>query len=115
MNKWAKRKWVRALRSGEYKQVDGSLIDGTIQNASYCCLGVFLAECRPNSIVVSQSEWTSDVLCVPEVETQPAEDYIADDLAILWDLDLNTQKQLAELNDAGQSFAQIADWIEENL
>ena len=31
-----RRRWIRALRSGEYKQTQGSLRD----NSGFCCLGV---------------------------------------------------------------------------
>jgi hypothetical protein len=38
MNKELKNKWLTALRSGEYKQAQGTLYDPL--NDSYCCLGV---------------------------------------------------------------------------
>ena len=36
MNQYVKRKWITALRSGEYKQTGGRLRKGDC----YCCLGV---------------------------------------------------------------------------
>lgn len=36
MKKEIKEKWITALRSGEYRQTDGSLCN----NGGYCCLGV---------------------------------------------------------------------------
>jgi len=36
MNKDIKRRWVAALRSGEYKQIKGALR----KNDGFCCLGV---------------------------------------------------------------------------
>ena len=116
MNPWVKRKWVRALRSGEYRQANGSLVTGNdVIETRYCCLGVLLAECRPASIAISKSVWSEKTLYVPEGDTQPSVDYIADDLAILFDLDMESQKKLAEMNDNRKPFRVIADWIEENL
>lgn len=41
MNKNVMKKWVKALRSGKYKQGQGLLKQTTEQNkASHCCLGV---------------------------------------------------------------------------
>jgi hypothetical protein len=41
MNPEVKQKWVKALRSGQYKKGTGSLRTGSIhQDGEYCCLGV---------------------------------------------------------------------------
>jgi len=41
MKKNIKKKWLKALRSGEYKQTTGQLrADDHEGNASFCCLGV---------------------------------------------------------------------------
>lgn len=40
MNKWVKRKWVKALRSGEYRQDHGFLVTDN----GLCCLGVLACE-----------------------------------------------------------------------
>ena len=37
MDKKLKAKWVKALRSGKFKQTRGTLFDGV---SAYCCLGV---------------------------------------------------------------------------
>ena len=116
MNPYTKRKWVKALRSGEYEQAAGELVDGNNEiGASYCCLGVLLAECRPESIGVSKSVWLNGTFYIPDDDHQPSADYIADDLAILFDLDMWAQKKLANMNDDRKPFPVIADYIEENL
>ena len=123
MNPWVKRKWVRALRSGEYQQADGTLVNGSPEEASYCCLAVLLAEARPESFYTNSpkySNWNPTYLEVKESETHVDDengqmDLIADDLAIIYGVDLDTQKALAEMNDNREPFADIADWIEENL
>lgn len=40
MNKRIKAKWVKALRSRKYKQVEGCLKDESEEKPMYCCLGV---------------------------------------------------------------------------
>ena len=57
MNKANVRKWVKALRSGKYKQCRGRLFDGR----GYCCLGIVekLAGVKPYGFVLEQGarEW----------------------------------------------------------
>jgi hypothetical protein len=115
MNKWVKRKWVRALRSGEYKQVQGLLFDDQEGKViGYCCLAVVMAEMHPTSF----DGRTGPDLFFGErvlIGGDSVDGKVADDLAILWGLDEDTQELLANMNDDGQSFPVIADWIEENL
>ena len=40
MNKTIAMKWVKALRSGKYKQGDGYLCQITSKGKKHCCLGV---------------------------------------------------------------------------
>jgi hypothetical protein len=42
MNKNVKHKWVKALRSGDYKQGKGCLLNLKEGEANYCCLGVLV-------------------------------------------------------------------------
>ena len=119
MNKWVKRKWVRALRSGEYEQANGCLVDGTVGNVSYCCLGVLLAEMRPESIgsktVNYYGQGFAEYPMIKYGDSDEEVDIIADDLATLFGLDRNTQNELSSQNDREVPFPVIADWIEENL
>ena len=52
MNQYVKRKWVAALRSGEYKQAGGRLRKGDC----YCCLGV-LTDLYDKDIQNDHHEW----------------------------------------------------------
>jgi hypothetical protein len=87
------KKWISALRSGKYKQAHGALKgrDG------YCCLGV---------------------LCVVAgIEIGPDEGYLSVPVQQLAGLAsevgcIKGSQSLANLNDAGKSFAEIADIIE---
>lgn len=118
MNPHVKRKWVKALRSGEYEQTVGELVDGVVDDStftpSYCCLGVLLAECRPESIQVKK-DYGYTYLGVKEFDTPPNISLVADDLAILWGVTEEHQEVLSNMNDDGKSFSAIADYIEENL
>lgn len=51
MNPEVKKKWVEALRSGEYKQCRGALF----KKGAYCCLGV-LREIAPKEMRNSPGE-----------------------------------------------------------
>lgn len=90
-----KAKWVAALRSGEYQQGDRQLRDGD----RYCCLGVL---CE-----------VADLGITPEgkLPLKGGSYRIFDEMVgsrsksmFLW-----------VMNDRGESFAEIADWIEANL
>lgn len=93
-----KAKWVKALRSGRYKQGTGMLYSES--NKAFCCLGVLAKSCG----ILGQrgAEAKSNI--------------IYDNLADPLELTPSTQILLLHMNDVqGKSFNEIADWIEENL
>ena len=111
MNPELKKRWVDALRSGEYQQGTSVLRD---KNDRRCCLGV-LCEFVPVEVTQSNSAFYEYTFEVPE-------DYIlndykdrsggvpsflvhSDDAAILVRMN----------DDQGKSFSEIADYIEANL
>ena len=115
MNQAIKEKWVAALRSGEYQQCTGALCrEGGGRDADkFCCLGVLCD-------IMQEGEW------------KPAESLygnkrrfsIGDSsncnklpLALLdrTGISMSLENRLLEMNDNGETFAQIADYIEENL
>lgn len=104
MNKWVKRKWLKALRSGEYQQGTRRLV--SISQETYCCLGVLACEMVPEFIRKKNSY---------EMAIDGNYGTIPDDLATLWELTREEQGALTIKNDNGYSFREIADWIEENL
>ena len=101
MDKRIKAKWVKALRSGRYRQAKGRLrltLKDSVQ--ANCCLGVL---CRTQ--------------CIP---ITPATRLDGDELlseSVLKHLGLANYQQhiLSNMNDNGKSFAEIADYIEKNL
>lgn len=104
MNRELKKKWIDALRSGEYPQTTGKLqrtcphiIYGrTDAPPGYCCLGVL---CK-----------------VADVEFRPDFDHL---LPEGFEISLNVRRslinELISMNDEGVPFNKIADYIEENI
>jgi hypothetical protein len=99
MDKEIKEKWLKALRSGEYKQgrnlLYQSKIDGTEER--YCCLGVLC-----------------DVLNVPREEIiAKSRSVNVYDLTGVGLMSINEARRLSDMNDSGSSFEEIAKVIEE--
>lgn len=113
MDKEIADKWVKALRSGKYKQGESVLCKVEDKNVKYCCLGVLChilgtpytvedgckkygceedeqAFCRLPFAVMLQTEMKSGIGRLDEFTT------------------------LSNLNDRGKSFEEIANVIEEN-
>lgn len=97
-----KAKWIEALRSGKYKQTRQILRDGN----GHCCLGVL---CEVAGIPIAENG------------RRPvgSENYDP-----IWDaIGIDAEKrdgnhpahELAPMNDTGETFPVIADWIEANL
>lgn len=104
MNKWVKRKWVRALRSGEYSKGAGALK----REDGYCCLGVLAEEMAPEFVKPTGDSWWA-------VAVGGEEGLLPDDLAILWGVSNEDQVALAKVNDYADTFEPVIAYIEENL
>lgn len=98
--------WVQALRSGKYTQAQGRLkVAG-----SYCCLGV---ACELYRIETGEGDWYHDsFLDQPAVLPGRVRDWLG-----LHDIEGALgygakQTSLAERNDMGDSFDEIANLIE---
>lgn len=118
MKKSVAKKWVKALRSGEYKQGKGRLVD---RNDNFCCLGV-LCNIAPDSL----GEWVSNNKYVNwEFKDNEGEtDLLLPPSKIIEWAGMNsfdgyvlypTEISVAEMNDDGASFDEIADFIEKNV
>lgn len=98
--------WVKALRSGEYKQCGGFLeADGC-----NCCLGVLA---RIKNVPVTNE--TDDYKCFVFVNDRSSgrTGTIPDDYC---GISYSTAQVLAAMNDGGgKTFLEIADYIESNL
>ena len=113
-------RWVDALRSGEYEQGTDAL--RTAEN-TFCCLGVACDLLVKDGVL---SPWTRDyddwtVEGVSEALPQDAQKFIGsttawgkfDDLPIY--VDGNYHYDLATANDTGETFGQIANYIEAQI
>ena len=98
-----KAKWVKALRSGRYKQTEAMLQD----NKGYCCLGVLC--CAQGIDPLEGSNEPLYLGSESRLQTTQLREFARGGLSPS-DCDL-----LAELNDSGASFDEIADYIEKNL
>ena len=121
MNRYWKRKWVEALTSGEYKQCTGLLH----ANGGYCCLGV-LAD------ISTEFDWVKEP-GQPWYAVTPSSCVTTDfagnfsvgydtllplETSLITGLGQNETEVLhllADANDGGVKFREIAKWIEENL
>lgn len=108
MDQKIKQKWIRALRSGRYKQTQNQLHDGK----AYCCLGVL---CRVVGAKYQNRafHWNgySERGILPdklrrELKITPSQE---DRLTIMNDGDYSKEYT------APQTFKQIADYIEKYL
>lgn len=118
MNPEVKAKWLTALRSGVYRQSQGSLRN---ERNEYCCLGV-LCELASQADVIPLPILISDRT---HYAYNGSEAYLPDAVMGWAGLDKspevpainsnNEPLELAYLNDSGYSFERIADLIEEHL
>ena len=103
-----KDKWVAALRSGEYPQTTGSLRD----EEGYCCLGVLCDLLKDDNEEWIKSERAYNILndcgLLPVKIQELAGMESTEGVFFEVGLELN----LAELNDEGSTFVDIANIIE---
>jgi hypothetical protein len=95
MDTEVKRKWIEALRSGDFKQWRGALVATDGHDRWLCCLGVGFCIAKPDKDV--GASWT-------------------DEAAEAIGLTVEQREILVSMNDSEKrSFAEIADYIEANL
>ena len=114
MKKNVMKKWVKALRSGEYSQGTGNLVD---EQDNFCCLGV-LCNLAPQST----GEWTTNSLKMWGFSGDMFNTGILPTTVMNW-AGMRSYNglipsfphtySLSGLNDCGKTFAEIADIIEE--
>ena len=110
MDQAVKARWVEALRSGRYRQTDGTLKD----ERGHCCLGVLCEVERPPEVEIG---WNTIQVRVPSEDGEPdvhIDAVLGPDLERRWGT--GDTAVLTRMNDTeGLSFAEIADWIEAHL
>lgn len=103
-----KTKWLKALRSGEFKQGKYDLRNN---NDEYCCLGVAAkisgASCITGKSFITKGEKIRGTKKIPTLLKGGNWGYDDDYNEVV--------KKLSEMNDKGKTFKQIAAWIDKNL
>lgn len=104
-----KQAWLAALRSGKYRQGQGALKS---VGGSYCCLGVL---CEVAGLKEKQLSCGSAAKAFIDKTGDYDVSYLPDGFAHEVDISATKQSALAEMNDDGKTFEQIADYIEQNI
>ncbi len=104
--KW-KKLWIRALLGGKYKQGEHTLRDG---DNNTCCLGVLCDLIDPKGWSSPSPTLGSGVHLHRGEEGIPVNSIMAEA-----GISSFHARHLAEMNDGGKSFRQIADFVEHFL
>lgn len=125
-----KAKWLTALRSGNYRQVEGALRGFTVaedglsqtNKIGYCCLGVLCNIESRHRWHKTTDDYDKDFRYGSVGMTELGDNLVTASttmppkvLAEKWGLSLAAAQRLAAMNDAGKPFDEIADWIEKHL
>jgi len=100
MKKELKQEWLDALRSGDFQQETGSLkyFGDTDCGSRYCCLGVLLEIEQLDGVAKHDFNFGDEELTSEEL--------------VRVGLDCEIHDEAIKRNDSGQSFEEIADWLE---
>ena len=115
--KEARSEWVKALRSGKYRQ--GTHVLRSPVDETYCCLGVACDLYREHGLVdwhLESNSWRflGEKHVLPErVRRWLGFKHSGVGLKNTIEVNGRDLDSLMDMNDAGRSFAEIADFIEE--
>lgn len=137
MKKEIKEAWLEALESGKYQQTTGALCHKGVHVDTFCCLGVLsdlYVQSHPDVTWTTFSQPFDTARGIPMVlnidptnrDTLPAQVMEwaelngpdpSVDISQVLDLypDENDEVGLAQINDSGRSFSQIAEIIRKNF
>lgn len=102
--------WVKALRSGEFQQGRSRLATKGQQGWHYCCLGVY---CEVKKLESSELEDDTFERPVKAYGNAHERHYLPTELA--GDVPRGVVDKLADMNDGGLTFSEIANYIERNV
>lgn len=105
-----KKKWLEALRSGKFKQGSRRLYDKT--SGGYCCLGVALTICGLGKDFMEGRHFVCDDDTFPHVKPKDVPNFPE---ALIYTDSYSLAYGLSSMNDNGDSFEEIADYIEKHL
>jgi hypothetical protein len=100
-----KAKWLKALRSGEYKQGRSRLKKKTDTGFEFCCLGVACEVAKSKIVLRKMPAYIISSDAVKGISKVP----------VILRGTCGVADKLASLNDDGNSFKRIALWIDKNL
>lgn len=139
MDKKVKKKWVKALRSGEYEQTQGQLHkneDNYLAPKGFCCLGVLCdleydgywsvyekagPACWDEKSLTYKPRMEKKTFLVPanggRCKLQKMDDSTLMPKNFRRKLGITPKQEdtLSNMNDRGEDFFAIANWIEKNL
>ena len=104
MNPEIKTKWLEALRSDRYAQGHATL---RTKDDRFCCLGVLCDVVKPDA-------WGKSDFSNSLAHDRNGIAFPGDQIYAAAGLEYNLGTTLAAMNDQGDSFADIADYIEEH-
>lgn len=108
MNPEIKINWLKALRSGQFKQGKKQLKVDTVRGSNYCCLGV-LCEIQK----VEQIKYGTNVYFI--FNNYQAKEFPLSSFLHQCEIPFQTASCLADMNDRDHTFESIADYIEKHL
>jgi len=112
MRKDKAMKWVKALRSGKYKQDSDAGVLRT-EDGKFCCLGV-LADISRGGIKSGSEPFLNDYDNNCGLISEEGFPFNNNGAAVKIEHGYREYDTLADMNDAGVSFKEIAKWIEKN-
>ena len=109
-----KKKWIKALRSGDYDQTDQKMVS---HDDKFCCLGVLCNISGAGEWIEPGNLFNIDWLYLVEINGVKHSHFghVPDKYADSIGLSESDQVMLANMNDDGDPFSKIADYIEEYL
>jgi hypothetical protein len=118
MKKALAMKWVKALRSGKYKQAKDYLrVEGENGRESYCCLGVLGTICGIPKDTLSENKTLESFRKKCNIESDEGTPFVEGEstrIKVRIGKGFEEFPTLASANDGGASFKAIATWIEKN-
>jgi hypothetical protein len=106
---------VKALRVGAYKQTTATLRHVVEGAESFCCLGV---ACDLYAKTLKDARWSTpdyDIFTLPNGQGVAGTFGMADELYAWYGFTFSEHNELYARNDRGESFAEIADYIESEI
>lgn len=124
MDKRIKQKWLDALRSGDYEQGKFWLRCGNKEDSNFCCLGVLCDiysrehdeqwKFPEDSKNFDATEYAAEAFSF-EGESELLPNSVAEWAGFVVAVDERPIRNLADLNDKGKTFEEIANVIEKQF